>query len=119
VIAYGFVAAYVALTCGLLFFFGYALRYYVYVAVLLFLNVMGGGGSKNVTGQPTPHQSLKDGFTAEPLVSIQLPVFNEPNVVERLLACCTSLDYRNYEVILLDDSTDATVDRLREWAETN
>lgn len=120
-VAYELIAAYVALACGLFFFFGYALRYYLYVAVLLFLNVMGRGGSKNVSGQPTltTHQSLKDGFTAEPLVSIQLPVFNEPNVVERLLACCTSLDYRNYEVILLDDSTDTTVDRLREWAETN
>jgi glycosyltransferase involved in cell wall biosynthesis len=36
-----------------------------------------------------------------------------------LLACCTTLDYKNYEVILLDDSTDNTVERLREWAEAN
>jgi hypothetical protein len=50
VVAYGFIAAYVALACGFFFFFGYALRYYVYVAVLLFLNVLGRKGNKNGNG---------------------------------------------------------------------
>ena len=115
-VAYGVIAAYIALACGLFFFFGYAVRYYLYVAVILFLSLFGRNGSRT---QPTTQESLKSGLTAEPLVSIHLPVFNEPNVVERLLACCTSLDYRNYEVILLDDSVDNTVDRLKEWAEAN
>ena len=120
-LTFGLIAAYVALVCGLFFFFGYAIRYYAYVAVLFFLNVTERGRDKNRNGQATPAtlQSLKEGVTLEPLVSIHLPVFNEPNVVDRLLACCTTLDYRNYEVILLDDSTDNTVDKLREWAQAN
>ncbi len=110
-------AGYIALACGLFFFFGYAVRYYLYVAVLLFLNFFrkNGAPSNGLVTRP----SLREGLTAEPLVSIHLPVYNEPNVVERLLACCTTLDYRNYEVVLVDDSTDHTVDTLRDWAEAN
>lgn len=114
--AYGFIAAYIALACGLFFFFGYAVRYYVYVAILLFLNIY--RGEKGTTGM-VARPSMQEGLTAEPLVSIHLPIYNEPNVVERLLTACTTLDYRNYEVILLDDSTDNTLETLRDWAETN
>jgi len=114
--SYGFIAAYVALACGLFFFFGYAVRYYLYVAILLLLNVF--RKDKNTNGMVT-RPSLQERLTAEPLVSIHLPVYNEPNVVERLLTACTTLDYRNYEVILLDDSTDHTIDILHSWAETN
>jgi cellulose synthase/poly-beta-1,6-N-acetylglucosamine synthase-like glycosyltransferase len=113
---YGLIAAYIALACGLFFFFGYAVRYYLYVAILLLLNVF--KKPKNTDGMIT-RPSLHDGLTAEPLVSIQLPIYNEPNVVERLLTACTTFDYKNYEVILVDDSTDHTLDTLREWAETN
>lgn len=114
--SYGFIAAYIALACGLFFFFGYALRYYLYVAILLLLNIF--RKDKDTNGMVT-RPSLQEGLTAEPLVSIHLPIYNEPNVVERLLTACSTLDYRNYEVILLDDSTDQTLDTLRSWAETN
>ena len=45
-----------------------------------------------------------------PLVTVQLPVFNEAYVVERLLDAAASLDYPldRLEIQLLDDSTDAT-----------
>ena len=45
-----------------------------------------------------------------PRVTIQLPVYNEPAVVERLLHNITSLDYPAdlMEVQILDDSTDIT-----------
>jgi cellulose synthase/poly-beta-1,6-N-acetylglucosamine synthase-like glycosyltransferase len=55
----------------------------------------------------------------EPFVSIHLPLFNEPNVAERILTACTTLDYTNYEVIVIDDSTDETIDILRKWVESN
>jgi len=47
-----------------------------------------------------------------PLVTIQLPIFNEMHVVSRLLKCITELDYprEKLEIQLLDDSTDETVD---------
>lgn len=45
-----------------------------------------------------------------PFVTIQLPVYNEKYVVERLLASVVNLDYPKdrYEIQILDDSTDET-----------
>ena len=44
-----------------------------------------------------------------PSVTVQLPLFNEPDVVERLLRAVALLDYpRPLEVQVLDDSTDGT-----------
>lgn len=46
-----------------------------------------------------------------PFVTIQLPIFNEKYVVERLLTTIAKLDYPNekLEVQVLDDSTDDSV----------
>ncbi len=45
-----------------------------------------------------------------PVITVQLPIFNERYVVERLLRAATSLDYPwdRLEIQLLDDSTDDT-----------
>jgi cellulose synthase/poly-beta-1,6-N-acetylglucosamine synthase-like glycosyltransferase len=45
-----------------------------------------------------------------PVVTVQLPIFNEVNVVERLLASVTRLDWPpdRLEIQVLDDSTDET-----------
>ncbi len=45
-----------------------------------------------------------------PHVTVQLPLFNEMYVVERLLAACVALDYPKdkLEIQVLDDSTDET-----------
>jgi cellulose synthase/poly-beta-1,6-N-acetylglucosamine synthase-like glycosyltransferase len=47
-----------------------------------------------------------------PIVTIQLPVYNERYVVERLLAAAAAVDYprERLEIQLLDDSTDETTD---------
>ena len=47
-----------------------------------------------------------------PFVTIQLPIFNELYVVERLLDHIVQLDYPKdrYEIQVLDDSTDETVE---------
>lgn len=54
-----------------------------------------------------------------PFVTIQLPVFNEMYVVERLIDSVCSIDYPYYEVQVLDDSTDETTDiiknKISEW----
>ena len=49
---------------------------------------------------------------ALPFVTIQLPIFNEQFVIDRLLDACCRLDYPRdrFEIQLLDDSTDETVD---------
>ncbi|MEZ4684841.1 MAG: glycosyltransferase [Bacteroidia bacterium] len=46
-----------------------------------------------------------------PFVTIQLPVYNERYVVERLLEACAAQDYPKdrFEIQLLDDSDDETV----------
>ncbi len=47
-----------------------------------------------------------------PFVTIQLPIFNEQFVIDRLLDACCRLDYPRdrFEIQLLDDSTDETVE---------
>src|SRR5438477_3650555 len=46
-----------------------------------------------------------------PLVTIQLPIYNELYVVEDLLEDCSKIDYPadSLEIQVLDDSTDETV----------
>jgi cellulose synthase/poly-beta-1,6-N-acetylglucosamine synthase-like glycosyltransferase len=50
-------------------------------------------------------------FEVLPRVTVQLPIYNERYVVERLLACITEIDYPRelLEIQVLDDSTDETV----------
>lgn len=54
--------------------------------------------------------------TSLPVVTIQLPIFNEKYVVERLLDNITSFDYpkEKMNIQVLDDSTDETIDLTRE-----
>lgn len=49
-----------------------------------------------------------------PFVTIQLPIYNELYVVERLLKSISELDYpkNKYEIHVLDDSTDETAELL-------
>ena len=45
-----------------------------------------------------------------PFVTIQLPIFNEQFVIERLIEACCRLEYPRdrFEIQVLDDSTDET-----------
>lgn len=54
-----------------------------------------------------------------PLVTIQLPVFNEMYVVERLIDSCIKMNYPQdkLEIQVLDDSTDETVEISRNKVE--
>ncbi len=60
-------------------------------------------------------------FTSLPRVTVQLPLFNEATVVERLLDSVAAIDYPKelLEVQVLDDSTDETQAlakaRVKEW----
>ncbi len=58
------------------------------------------------TPQPTKY------FDELPVVTVQLPVFNELHVVERLIAKVAEIDYpkEKLHIQVLDDSTDETVD---------
>src|ERR1700693_3075110 len=56
-------------------------------------------------------------FELLPVVTIQLPIYNEIYVIERLLKAISELDYPKdrFEIQVLDDSTDET----RELTERN
>jgi len=62
----------------------------------------------NIAGPPPP-------VTEWPKVTIQLPIFNERYVVERLVECVAQFDYPldKLQIQLLDDSTDETQDVAR------
>jgi len=63
---------------------------------------------KHIRQRPEP----KSLFSDLPIVTVQLPVFNEMHVVDRLLESVSKLDYPKHklQIQLLDDSTDETVE---------
>jgi len=69
-------------------------------------------GKNNLITESIPDESL-------PFVTIQLPIFNELYVVERLVDRIVQFDYPKdkFEIHLLDDSTDETVDISRRKVE--
>ncbi len=62
---------------------------------------------------PAPPRQMSDDEL--PKVTVQLPLFNEPDVLERLLECVAGIDYPRdlLEIQVLDDSTDETRERSR------
>jgi cellulose synthase/poly-beta-1,6-N-acetylglucosamine synthase-like glycosyltransferase len=64
-------------------------------------------------GRPAPLGASTEPAAVPPLyptVTVQLPLFNEAEVAERLVAACLALDYppAHLEIQILDDSTDET-----------
>src|SRR5437016_10237499 len=130
--------ALVALGIGA-FFFASSLKYYLATATMLLLGFFGPG--RNGSG-PGKKQGLSDlariarrGWSAkahsngnrtrwlplgyEPFVSIHIATYNEKGVVGRLLEACSKLNYSNYEVILVDDSTDGSMEILEPWKQVD
>jgi cellulose synthase/poly-beta-1,6-N-acetylglucosamine synthase-like glycosyltransferase len=70
---------------------------------------------KNKNKKPQPVSRYEN----LPVVTIQLPIYNEMYVVERLIASVCKIDYpRNLlEIQVLDDSTDKTVEIASECVE--
>ncbi len=68
---------------------------------------------KHRRSAPLPVSSLADGEKAEvPFLTVQLPIYNEAMVVERLIEAMTRLDYPadRLQIQVLDDSTDDTTE---------
>ena len=72
-----------------------------------------GNGKKNGSGNGNGNGRLDLGY--EPFVSIHVASYNEKRVIGRLLEACAALEYGNYEVVLVDDSTDETASILEPW----
>lgn len=133
----GILFSMVALVFGM-FFFLYSLKYYITIAMILsFSRQMTGGRQSlksntffsNLIGRAKDEGNSSDysrglGLQADlsavsldrkPFVSIHLATYNEKRVLERLLTAATSQQYENYEVVLVDDSTDETLEILEKW----
>jgi len=83
--------------------FLYAIRWYLFAFVSL---------RSKLDGNPGKH----DCNSHSCFVTVLLPVYNEPRVVDRLLKACTSFNSPEYEVVVVDDSNDGvTTEKLEAW----
>ena len=88
----------------------------LYFTILAILAVYGGYRVKQVIDfwryrkfTPTPKGSFAEADL--PIITVQLPLFNEMYVVERLVKAVAEIDYprEKLQIQVLDDSTDETV----------
>src|SRR3989475_2837481 len=129
--AYGL--AFTGLFLGAIFF-TYAIKYYLGTGIVLLTTLVSGGRNGNGNGN---HKGDGDRHAAglarisrngngngngyhidlgyHPFVSIHVAAYNEKRVIERLLTCLDQLDYPEYEVVVVDDSTDESVQILQRW----
>ncbi|HUY73441.1 MAG TPA: glycosyltransferase family 2 protein [Candidatus Dormibacteraeota bacterium] len=128
-VAYGL--AFTGLFLGAIFF-AYAIKYYLStVMVLLTSLVTLRPRNGNHNGGPQPGPTNGTGLTRingdgngngyhldlgyHPFVSVHVAAYNEKRVIERLLTALDQLDYPAYEVVVVDDSTDESVQILQRW----
>src|SRR6266700_4863772 len=131
-VAYGL--AFTGLFFGAIFF-TYAIKYYLATAIVLLTTLVSGGRNGNGgNGGPHPYGGRHaaglsrisrashgngNGYHIDlgyhPFVSIHVAAYNEKRVIERLLGCLEQLDYPEYEVVVVDDSTDESVQILQRW----
>ncbi|MGA8921572.1 MAG: glycosyltransferase family 2 protein, partial [Candidatus Dormiibacterota bacterium] len=134
-IAYGL--AFTGLFLGAIFF-AYAIKYYLSTVMVLLttlvtvhprngnhngrtqagptngtgLTRINGDGNGNGNGNGNGYH-LDLGY--HPFVSVHVAAYNEKRVIERLLTALDQLDYPEYEVVVVDDSTDESVQILQRW----
>ncbi|HEV7843084.1 MAG TPA: glycosyltransferase family 2 protein, partial [Pyrinomonadaceae bacterium] len=96
----------------------------LYFGILLVLSIYGGYRVKQVVDfwryrKLKPEPKARYGEMELPRITVQLPLFNELYVVERLLKSVTEIDYprERLEIQVLDDSTDETVTLARATVE--
>ncbi|MEJ2272916.1 MAG: glycosyltransferase [Candidatus Bathyarchaeota archaeon] len=87
-----------------LILFLYAIRWYIFSFVSL-------------KSGPVDNSDEKILDVNSSFVSVLLPTYNEPKVVDRLLSACTSFNLDSFEVIVIDDSNDGvTTEKLEVWS---
>ena len=78
------------------------------VLVVHGLRLLGLSFARLRTAPAPPARSVLEAW---PRVCVQLPVYNEPEVIERAIRAVAALDYPAMEIQVLDDSTDVTAER--------
>ncbi|PQJ36104.1 glucosyltransferase [Salinibacter sp. 10B] len=81
---------------------------------LLWLALFHAGNEQLIDGPVPDHTSVPAPPDDWPVVTVQLPLYNEAEVAHRLIDACVDLDYprEKLEIQVLDDSTDATTERV-------
>lgn len=111
-------------TFQLLTVFFYALAILVllvYGLNLLILSLVHAFQDRERPGRPLRCCETSEIETSLPFVTVQLPVYNEALVVERLIDACANFAYPNdsFEIQVLDDSSDTTsriaAECVRKW----
>ncbi|HEY3085410.1 MAG TPA: glycosyltransferase family 2 protein [Candidatus Dormibacteraeota bacterium] len=123
-LAYGL--AFAGLFLGAIFF-AYAVKYYLSTTMVL-LTTLVGAGPRNGNGRNQANgnglnringNGNGNGYHLElgyhPFVSVHVAAYNEKRVIERLLTALSQLEYPEYEVVVVDDSTDESVQILERW----
>jgi 1,2-diacylglycerol 3-beta-glucosyltransferase len=119
-LAYG--SAFTGLFLGAVFF-AYAVKYYLSTVMVLLTTLVGAGprngnGNGKTNGSGNGHIN-GNGYHIDlgyhPFVSVHVATYNEKRVLERLLTALAHLDYPEYEVVLVDDSTDESLEILERW----
>src|SRR5947207_1428894 len=112
-------------------FFAYAVKYY-FSTFLVLLNALLPSRHRNGhdRGNGRQHASGLNGISRsgngngngwhidlgyQPFVSVHVAAYNEKRVIERLLTSLDQLDYPAYEVVVVDDSNDESVQILQKW----
>jgi len=108
-------------------FFAYAIKYYLSTAMVLLTTLIGapprngnghakadGNGGQRINGNGFGNGIRLD-LGYHPFVSVHVAAYNEVRVIERLLTALSQLDYPEYEVVLVDDSTDESAQILERW----
>ncbi len=127
-VAYGL--AFTGLFLGAIFF-AYAVKYYLSTGIVLLTSIATGGRSGNGNGHGNGNQKAGlnringngngngNGYHIDlgyhPFVSVHVAAYNEKRVIERLLTALEQLEYPEYEVVLVDDSTDDSALILERW----
>ena len=125
-VAYGL--AFTGLFLGAIFF-AYAVKYYLSTVIVLLTTLATGGrnGNGNGNGHNGSGKQHASGLSRingngyhidlgyHPFVSVHVAAYNEKRVIERLLTALEQLEYPEYEVVLVDDSTDDSALILERW----
>src|SRR6202171_4462451 len=127
-VGYGF--AFTGLFLGAVFF-AYAIKYYLSTTMVLLTTLV--GSSRTVNGHGSTGSTRRNGLSRingngdgngdgyqvdlgyHPFVSVHVAAYNEKRVIERLLIALEQLDYPEYEVVLVDASTDDPGLFLERW----
>src|SRR5256885_456239 len=118
-------------------FFAYAVKYYLSTVLVLLSALLpvrkrngdsNGGGRQHASGLSGISRARNgnghangngNGYHIDlgyhPFVSVHVAAYNEKRVIERLLTSLAHLEYPEYEVIVVDDSTDESVGILQRW----